>query len=285
MSTSATHQRGAALTEFIVIALFVLVPLYLAVQALGKFADVRHTANNAARYAAWEKTVWHEEAMSDFANFNAPNQKSAAAIHNEMMVRVFNDRKAGLKYASTDKAATTFANGTDPLWRDTAGAALFSNPARLGLWARYVKPSNDVPGAAIGLINAIPIPHVIAGTLAPPVPTQTMAVVGVNLDKVGGDSEVYKRLWAKSAGLPTHWDGLDYVASGAILSNTWASNASGGTKKMVAKSVPTANLLGKAVSSATDEVMRRWDPSLVIPERRLEMGKIAPDVVPGDRLK
>ena len=40
-------QQGAALIEFVVIAMFVLVPMYLAVQALGKFADVRSVANNA----------------------------------------------------------------------------------------------------------------------------------------------------------------------------------------------------------------------------------------------
>ena len=274
-------QRGAALIEFVVIAMFVLVPMYLAVQALGKFADVRSVANNAARYAAWEKTVWHEETTSDFAKINAPNQKSTLSIHNEMLVRVFNDRAAGLKYANTDKAATTLAKGTDPLWKDTGGTALLSNPASIGLTAKYEKPSKDILGSAIGLINKIAVPS-ITGTLAPPVPTDTLAVVSFNLDKVGDKSEVYKRLWSKKAGMTADWVGLDYTASAAILSNTWAANAAGGTKGMVAKSVPTANGLGTAVTVATAAALLAWDPTEI---PRLDMGRIAVDVVPADRHK
>ena len=275
------RQHGAALIEFVVIALFVLVPMYLAVQALGKFADVRSVANNAARYAAWEKTVWHEETTSDFAKINAPNQKSTLSIHNEMLVRVFNDRAAGLKYANTDKTATTLAKGTDPLWKDTAGTALLSNPASIGLTAKYEKPSKDILGSAIGLINKIAVPS-ITGTLAPPVPTDTLAVVSFNLDKVGDKSEVYKRLWSKKAGMTADWVGLDYTASAAILSNTWAANAAGGTKGMVAKSVPTANGLGTAVTVATAAALLAWDPTEI---PRLDMGRIAVDVVPADRHK
>ena len=274
-------QQGGALIEFVVIAMFVLVPMYLAVQALGKFADVRSVANNAARYAAWEKTVWHEETTSDFSKINTPNQKSTLSIHNEMLVRVFNDRAAGLKYANTDKAATTLAKGTDPLWRDTAGTALLSNPASIGLTAKYEKPSKDILGSAIGLINKVAVPS-ITGTLAPPVPIDTLAVVSFNLDKVGDKSEVYKRLWSKKAGMTADWVGLDYTASAAILSNSWAANAAGGTKGMVAKSVPTANGLGTAVTVATAAALLAWDPTEI---PRLDLGRIAVDVVPADRHK
>src|ERR1043166_2467292 len=92
-------QRGAAMVEFIVGATFVLVPMYLAVQALGKFADVQHTVNSAARYAAWEKTVCFEDTASKFHDYNGPNQKSAAQIRNELMVRVVNDHRSKLQYS------------------------------------------------------------------------------------------------------------------------------------------------------------------------------------------
>jgi hypothetical protein len=51
---------------------------------------------------------------------------------------------------------------------------------------------------------------------------------------------------------------------------------------MVTASVPTANGLGTAVEVATKAIMLAWDP-LEFP--RLDMGKIAVDVVPADRLK
>jgi hypothetical protein len=269
------------MVEFIVVALFVLVPLYLAVQALGKFADVRSAANTAARYAAWEKTVWHEDTSSVFHAKNQPNQKSAAQIRNEAMVRVFNDRQTGFKYAGTDKGATTFAKGTDPLWRDTRGQALVDDPARFTLTASYESPSKDILGSAIGLINKITVPS-ITGTLAPPVPTQTLAVARLQLLKVGEKSEVYKRLWAKSAGLPTDFVGEDMAAQGAILSNTWAANSSQGTHGMVSASVPTASGLGTAIETGAKTLMFTWDPTLA---PRLDLGRVAPDVVPADRLK
>lgn len=269
------------MVEFIVIALFVLLPMYLAVQALGKFADVRSTAHSAARYAAWEKTVWHEDTSSVFHAKNQPNQKSAAQIRNEAMVRVFNDRRSDFKYASTDKAATTFAKGTDPLWQDTAGQDLVDDPARFTLSASYETPAKDVLAGAIGLINKISVPSVTS-TLAPPVPTQTLAVSRLQLLRVGEKSEVYKRLWAQKAGLPTDFIGEDVATQSAILSNTWAANGSSGTHGMVSASVPTASGLGTAVEGATKAVLLGWDASLF---PRLDLGRVAPDIVPADRLK
>ena len=264
------------------IAIFVLVPLSLAVQALGKFADVRSTIASAARYAAWERTVWSDDSSTAFAKHNAPNQKSTEAIRNEVRNRIFNGREtSSLQYKNTDKTAATFTNGTDPLWRDTAGTAFISDPANIAANITKETPSKDFLGKAISLINSISVPS-ITGTLAPPVPTDTLISATITLKNVSATSEVYKRLWSKKEGLPTDWAGLDFTATGAVLSNSWAANSSDGTKKMVAESVPTANTLGTAVEVATKAVMLAWDPLLA---PRLDLGKIGVDVVPVDRLK
>jgi Flp pilus assembly protein TadG len=281
-SPPVRRQTGAAMIEFIVGAIFVLVPLYLAVQALGKFADVQHTANAAARYAAWEKTAWFEDKATRFYTHNAPNQKTAAQIRNETMVRVLNDRRSSLKYSNTDKGATTFANGIDPLWHDAADVDYIKDPAKLTQTSNWASPSKDLLGAAIGLIGAIPLPASVVGTVVPPVPTNTLASSTVQLQKVGGDSASYKRLWSKTFGLPEDWVGLDFDGRSAILSNSWGSNAVSGTKEMVRDSVPTARGLGTALEAAAWVSAGPWDPSIPI---RLDMGKVAPDVVPPDRLK
>lgn len=279
--TRTRVQHGAALVEFVVIAIFVLVPMYLAVQAIAKLADVRSAAQNAARYAAWERTVWFEDAGSPYAQKNKPNQKSAAAIRQEALVRVFNDRSSGFKYSHSDKSAAGLAKGTDPMWRDTAGKALVDDPARALLTAKDETPSKDILSGAIALINKVSVPS-ITGTLAPPVPTQTLAVVEFKLDKVARDSQVYQRLWSRKAGLEADWAGLDYSAHAAILSNTWGANASSGTKGMVSYSVPTANGLGTAINVAAAAALAGWDPTQI---PRLDVGRIAVDVVPPDRLK
>lgn len=53
-------QRGAALAETIVL-MVVMLPLMFAVPMIGKLVDLRQTAVQGARYAAWEATV-HEAA-------------------------------------------------------------------------------------------------------------------------------------------------------------------------------------------------------------------------------
>ena len=160
-------------------------------------------------------------------------------------------------------------------------ATTVASPLFISIVLTPVLTSVRGTGTAIAVINKVSIPHV-TGTLAPPVPTNTLAVVRVNLDKVGDKSAVYQRLWNKKSGLPTDWEGLDYVADGAILSNSWGSNASSGTKAMVKQSVPTANGLGTAITVATDVALAAWDP-LIIP--RMDIGRIAVDVVPDDRHK
>jgi len=52
-------QRGQAMTEFVIAAATILVPLFLIFPILGKYADMNVTAPQAARYVVWERTVWH----------------------------------------------------------------------------------------------------------------------------------------------------------------------------------------------------------------------------------
>jgi Flp pilus assembly protein TadG len=275
-------QRGAAMVEFIVGAVFFMVPLYLATQALGKFADVQQTANSAARYAAWEKTVWFEDTSSRFQSHNAANQKTTTQIRAEILARVLNDRRTGLIYKDTDKGAITLVNGQDTLWQDSAGTDYMSDISTTTLTSRYDRPTRDATGAAIDLINTISIPN-ITGTLAPPVPVNTMASTTFTLKDVAKDSAVYQRLWSKDKGLPDDWVGMDFEGRSGILTNTWSANASGGTRQMVEDSVPTASdTLKPILTTATIVALAAWDP---IAASQIEYGKVAPDVVPKDRLK
>ncbi len=88
-----SRQTGQAWAEFIVSALFVLVPMVIAVSMLGKYIDTRQKVEVAARYAAWERTVWKAGAPS-----TAPSiaQKSEAQIKREAQVRVFSRREEGI---------------------------------------------------------------------------------------------------------------------------------------------------------------------------------------------
>jgi hypothetical protein len=270
------------MVEFIVGATFFLVPLYLAIQAMGKFSDVRHVTDSAARYAVWERTVWFDETSSRFYTHNRPNQKTDASIKNEIATRILSDRNGPLAYKLADKSATTFTNGLDPLWEDAVGEPYLREFNQLTSTDSHSKPSRDFLGDAISLINNISIPK-ITGTLAPPVPSDTLATAQVSFAGVAKDSPVYKRLWSKAEGLPDDWVGLDFNGQGGILSNTWSANSRDGTKSMVAESVPSSPTLGLGVAlNVIKAPLLLWDPIAV---NKLDVGKINVDVVPADRLK
>ncbi len=56
-----SSSRGQAMTELLVAASAILIPLFLIVPAFGKLIDMRHATIQAARYQAWEYTVWYAE--------------------------------------------------------------------------------------------------------------------------------------------------------------------------------------------------------------------------------
>lgn len=270
------HARGQAMVEFLVTALFFLVPLFLAVAALGKFTDMQHVAEMAGRYAAWERTVWYDGDKTGFAAINDPNQKTALAINNEIAARLLNDRsKATSVIKDSDKSAGTLVNGIDPMWRDPAGVAYLDNYTQLGSSVAKEAPTSDIASAILSMVNKIQVSGV--ASLAPPLPTETMAVAKVSFNTAASNSEVYQRLWSE-----TGFAGLDFAASSAILSNTWSANGRGSTERMVKAAVPTAQPVGNAFIQAARVGMAAWDPLAPI---GMDVGKIAVDVVPEDRLK
>ena len=277
MSAAARQcQRGQAMVEFLVSAMFVLVPLFLAIAALGKLNDVQHTADMAARYAAWERTVWYEPATSDFGAINQPNQKSAAAINSEIALRLLNDRSASASIIKdSDKSATAFSNGLDPMWRDNAGTAYLDDYKQLASGVTHETPATDIAGGVIATLKSVSVNGLL--NFVPPVPTDTLAVASVTLNDVAKKSAAYQRLWPGAPG----WNGLQFNATGAVLSNTWSANGSASTHDMVARTVPTAQGLGAIVTAAKVGIAP-WDP---IQTARIEVGKIAVDQLPGDRLK
>lgn len=79
------NQKGQSTTSVLILAMTLLVPLLVGMQYVGKLADLKHKTLEAARYAAWERTVFGDRA----ARRKTPNQ-----IENEIINRVFSDPTA-----------------------------------------------------------------------------------------------------------------------------------------------------------------------------------------------
>ena len=94
------RQKGSAITEFAV-AMATLVPMFALFTLVGKLSDVEHTAQQGARYSAWERTV------------NTPENKSNAVLGTEIHQRVV-QKKALM--SSTDGSAETTNQADRVLW-------------------------------------------------------------------------------------------------------------------------------------------------------------------------
>lgn len=154
MMPNLTHQRrkretelGQAMTEFLIAASFFLIPLFLGMSLIAKYIDIKQTNVQAARYQAWEYTVWYAngdvrlpisnpdgELMSGFdakIAGNTVNQpiKSTLETRNETKQRFYRnpgDENSTFPIMNADQTNTWNANNANPLWRNHRGMPLYA---------------------------------------------------------------------------------------------------------------------------------------------------------------
>lgn len=121
----ARAQRGQAMSEFI-IALVVLVPMFLAVTYLGRYGDLQQRAQQASRYAAFQRTVQPDA-----------GKLSDNTIADQMRARFFLAPTALAKdgHLRTDDSAAKFKDDKNQpaLWHDLGGKALLKDPSQVTL--------------------------------------------------------------------------------------------------------------------------------------------------------
>lgn len=260
------------MTEFVVGAMLFLMPLYLIIPMLGKYADVKAAAAQTARYTAWERTVWYGGNSS--SNSWPGNSKSYQEIENEARQRVIS---FGQKIQSNDKAASAFTDtGARNLWRNRDSSVMLKkyDDAAVGSISNNNSP-DTVTGDVLGAITAITsitgfkleTNGLYTGNAAI---TVTTLPIGLNLS--GSDSGKF------DPGV------LVFRDKNVILANAWAANGASHVKTQTAGIAP----LGLVNDSSLKPVVQALGCALLgafTPEFCwLEIGKIEPDVVPPDRL-
>ncbi len=119
MNDRAQRQAGQAMTEFVISAAFVMVPLFLIVPTVGKYIDLQLATHQAARYGAWEYTVNYQEADDLASGFdglkrNALPVKSLTRVGKESLRRYYSDSAIPV---STGRDASGFdAGDANRLW-------------------------------------------------------------------------------------------------------------------------------------------------------------------------
>ena len=273
---------GQAMTETLVTASTVLVPLLLLIPLLGKYIDIKHTAIQAARYEAWEYTVWYgaeSETPGGFVDGGgkdlAQPVKSPARVQSESRWRFFSAPDSPIEpvYAGNwDK------DDRNPLWTDHRGNSLIesNNPADPPL------TQEPTPDYSLGILNTLlDILDAVFEALAW---AMSLADRDVGFTMINTDgcavSSVSVQVTAPPGliDFPTITDtpgvddstaalNINYTAGASVLTDGWNAGGLGHTINQAGGMVPT-KILNELIE-AIPGLNEVWDVvSLLVPEWR-----------------
>lgn len=276
-SCARQRQRGQSLVEMAV-ALIVLVPLAAGITLLGQYAHIKAQTQAAARQAAWQATVQPAYAMP-----------SRGGVENSLRVRQFG--KADARLRSQERAPATL---DDPMLLTFAGRSLL-RPADVSLRVYRNAPSPGLMEKLTGALGGL------TGKIAPKsFPPDNNGLV---------TAEVHARPQLITTGDgrradfldPLDRQQLDVSARSVLLADAW--NASGGGEnrdgdpvkiaydsRSVRQQIRVLAPAGLVGSDASREIAKisNMVEDLPIPllhgRGELQLGKVAPDVVPADKL-
>lgn len=254
------RQYGQAIVELAAVAGGVLVLLFLAMAMLGRLSDVRSKTLMAGRYAAWERTVYLDDA--DWNAYGLSRAKAPEAIRSEMVQRVLGHDDP--KLHADDGTRAALPAGGLPMWHDIAGGNLLAsyNDITLNTSRGNTGTPLDTAVAALDAGGAIGVGFDL------PTSNQQTALVSLN---VANSSDTLRQLWPG-------WNGFTASDKHVLLTNGWTPDGSAGTLAQVSNATPVkkAGLMGGVAL----DVLSWFAPDIL----GLDLGKIAPDVVPADRV-
>jgi len=270
-------QEGQAMVEFLIAATLVLIPLFLTVPLLGKYMDLKATSIQAARYAAWERTVWFGHADWTAA------EKADLMIQREIQQRFFSDT-ATVKLQSTDGNATGWGGtGPKPLWRDRAG-----NPMLVAYDSNVTQgvAKDDTPGLINDILDPVVsaisfVGGILGAAFVLDMDSQYTASVNVQTVQTRPIKQVLHTTADTGAVTPL------FSEKNVLIANGWSANGAAHVKKQTEGLTPTSFLQRSPISDVLTVI--QYLAYVFAPElnpNHLKLGgEIQPDVVPDDRLK
>jgi hypothetical protein len=254
LTSGRRRCAGQAMTEFVITATLFLIPVFLIIPLLGKYADMKSAVVQAARYNAWERTVWYANTASSSGTWPG-NDKTDAAIRTEMTSRFF----------------------VNDLWYDRGGAGM------VGATANTIS-NGDPPGTLTSVFNFI---FQALSYITSPLGTFELELKGLyagtatlttaNINPIGV-------VTGGTAGMED-WGSLNLgiADTNVILANGWGANGTDHVKEQT-EALTITSLLSNPVIDALRWVLAAagfWELAPTV----LEFGKIVPDEVPPDRLE
>jgi len=257
MSVDRSLLRGQAIVELLVF-IGVAVSLFLGILYLGKFHDIQSQTIQAARYAAWERTVHDASTFSD------------TKLEAQIRARVFSWNK------NTYKAADSKTNGQSwdtqtAFWTDHAGnQRLIDKPQDV----RISTASGALPGTAANIVgNSIGLVQNTVGKLTGGEPLNLgglyTSTVAVNIANINVLPDPLNKL------------NLSLKETSSLVTDSWDASGPQQTAMRTRSYTPAAML--QSVSGLLNVVsgfLSILEPSF----SQFHPGQICPDIVPADRL-
>ena len=145
------RSSGQAMSEFLICTSFVLLPLFLGISLLAKYIDMKQTTIQAARYQAWEYTVWYANSSEPMSGFNAVDQpiKSTLQTREETEKRFFSypfreDTSMAVRYDDYDTG-----------WQESERNRLWTNHK-----GEYLYDETKADAAEASLVTSEPTPTI-----------------------------------------------------------------------------------------------------------------------------
>ena len=252
------RQSGQSLVELAVLAV-VLVPLFLLVPMVGKYIDVKQTSLQAARYAAWERTVWYPQ-TPPYTYAEGAAVKGDAQLQEEVRHRLFTDTRAAI--TAQDGQPGQGGGGPNPLWVGPAGHQLIP----YGNVAAQTR-DNAAPGSMYTIVR---------GTAA------AARMWGGNLNlNTGGLYRADVHVAVNNLGRidPFTRLNLQYHAYNVILTDAWNAGGPEAVKNTVKQMLPS-QVLNNPLANHVIKALGYIAPEL----KGFKPGYVRPDVIPPDRL-
>ena len=288
-------HSGQALSEFVVGASFVLVPIFLLISIAGKNADIKYASVQAARYEAWEYTANYydnsqiEKGFSAVSKGNLP-VKSTRDVNKEARRRFFSDTKTPLN-SNRDKRGYIAADA-NPLWRYHDGSRMIDPAINNKSLPTVLKPnefSPDIPKLPVFTRVLDIIDKVFSGF------AKVLSAFGVKagftaIDAKGLAKTEFKVLVANSPSYGVLGSGirrplmpdvknLEMKGEASVLTTNWSAGGTAHTKYQTRGLVPTI-LLDELLSPGGFDLRKvfTWLPGLKeFDSSNLEFGKLLTD--------
>lgn len=252
------HQAGQALAEFLVVSGFVLVPVALGSVYLMKIGNTQHEMQEAARYAAWERTVWSTAG-------NSSNRKTDTVVLNEAVARVLGEPDRPIDSREDGRAVTPSNRQLDPMLSINMGGGNRGPVFKEESGALHSFSFSDTKAASGGA----------AGALGKAV------AFGLDLNEKGLQTSTisWKHDWIPA--LDFGWQPISSSSTNTLLTESWNAGSPARIRDSIDGIVATSLISNLGIASALNTLsgLARFKDF-----RKLELGKIDVDRVPCHRL-